>query len=78
MLGQSDCEKVKLTPQGWDRVAELKRAHISSRYAFFARQFKNDDLDRLFDGHLRQAVLDTGYELRPLRRKLGTLMHYRG
>ena len=62
---------VKLTPQGWRRVDELQRAHISSRYAFFARQFKNEDLDELFDDCLRQAVLDTGYELRTATQKAG-------
>ena len=50
---------------------ELKRAHVSSRYAFFARQFKNDDLDQLFNTHLQQAVSDTGYELRTVPQKAG-------
>jgi nucleoside 2-deoxyribosyltransferase len=63
--------KLRLTPQGWLRVDELKRAHISSRYAFFARQFKNDDLDQLFNTSLRQAVSDTGYDLRTVTQKAG-------
>jgi nucleoside 2-deoxyribosyltransferase len=50
---------------------ELKRAHISSRYAFFARQFKNDDLDTVYEKCLRQAVAETGFELRIVPQKAG-------
>lgn len=70
-VGNVSASKIRLTPQGWQRVDELQRAHISSRYAFFARKFKNDDLDELFDSYLRQAVLDTGYELRTATQKAG-------
>ena len=34
---------LRLTPSGWLRVEELKRAHIASKYAFFARQFNNPE-----------------------------------
>jgi hypothetical protein len=68
-----DSQRVRLTPQGWRRVDELKRAHISSRYAFFARQFYNPDLDRLFEACLRQAVLETGYELRTVTQRAGLI-----
>jgi nucleoside 2-deoxyribosyltransferase len=70
-LGPDGCRDVFLTPHGWTRVADLKRAHVSSRYAFFARQFKNDDLDLLFDDYLRQAVSETGYELHTVTQKAG-------
>ncbi len=70
-VGNLGASKIRLTPQGWRRVDELQQAQISSRYAFFARQFTNDDLDNLFDGHLRQAVLDTGYQLRTVTQKAG-------
>jgi len=53
----------RLTPMGWLRVEELKQAHVSSRFAFFARKFQNLDLDRVFEECLRQAVAQTGYEL---------------
>jgi hypothetical protein len=66
-----DGGELLLTPHGWGRVADLKRAHVSSQYAFFARQFKNDDLDLLFDDYLRQAVSETGYELRTVTQKAG-------
>src|SRR5262249_34645758 len=42
------------------------RAHVASRYAFFARKFDNPELDRVFDECLRPAVAATGYELRPV------------
>ncbi|MGO9701430.1 MAG: hypothetical protein ACLPX7_19445 [Xanthobacteraceae bacterium] len=61
----------RLTPRGWLRVEELKRAHISSRFAFFARQFRNSDLDSVFEQCLRPAVAQTGYELRPVTQRAG-------
>src|SRR5262249_8223459 len=51
---------MRLTPSGWLRVEELKRAHVASRYAFFARKFDNTDLDRVFNECLRPAVAQTG------------------
>jgi hypothetical protein len=60
-----------LTATGWERIEELKRAHISSRYAFFARQFRNDDLNTLYEKCLRQAVAETSYELRTVTQKAG-------
>jgi nucleoside 2-deoxyribosyltransferase len=60
-----------ITALGWERIEELKRAHISSRYAFFARQFKNEELDILYENCLKQAVADTGYELLPVTQKAG-------
>jgi hypothetical protein len=60
-----------LTASGWERIEELKSAHISSRYAFFARKFANDELDALYENCLRQAVADTGFELRTITQKAG-------
>jgi hypothetical protein len=60
-----------LTACGWDRVEELKKAHVSSRFAFFARQFSNPELDQVFDKCLRPAVAQTGYELRPVTQRAG-------
>jgi len=61
----------RLTPAGWLRVEELKRAHVSSRYSFFARKFANDQLDEVFIRCLQPAVLATGYELRTVMPKAG-------
>jgi hypothetical protein len=60
-----------LTASGWARIEELQRAHVSSSYAFFARKFVNDDLDTLYVRCLRQAVVDTGFELRTVTQKAG-------
>jgi hypothetical protein len=62
-----------LTATGWQRVEELKRSHISSKYAFFARRFDNADLDKAYNLCLRQAVEDTGYELRLVTQKAGNI-----
>ena len=60
-----------LTIDGWQRFEELKRAHISSRYAFFARRFNNVELDKAFEECLRPAVEATGYELRLVTQRAG-------
>ena len=62
-----------LTAQGWKRVEDLIRAHVASKFAFFARKFDNPDLDRLFDDCLRPAVLQTGYELRRATQRAGLI-----
>jgi hypothetical protein len=60
-----------LTAAGWRRIEELKLAHTSSRYAFFARQFKNADLDKVYEKCLKKAVLETGFELSTVTQKAG-------
>jgi nucleoside 2-deoxyribosyltransferase len=60
-----------LTARGWDRIEELKRAHVASRYAFFARKFANDELNTLYEKCLKQAIADTGFELRTVTQKAG-------
>jgi hypothetical protein len=60
-----------LTISGWQRFEELKRAHVSSNFAFFARKFDNSELDQVFKNCLYQAVKDTGYELRTATRRAG-------
>jgi hypothetical protein len=63
----------QLTALGWQRFEELKRAHVSSRYAFFARKFSNPDLDHVFEKCLRPAVEQTGYELRTVTQRAGLI-----
>jgi hypothetical protein len=62
-----------LTAQGWTRLDDLRGAHISSKFAFFARKFDNLDLDRLFETCLRRAVEKTGYELRRATQRAGLI-----
>ena len=45
-----------ITGLGWRRIDELRRAHISSQSAFFARKFANAELDRAFAECLQPAV----------------------
>jgi hypothetical protein len=60
-----------LTAEGWRRVGELERSHVASKFAFFARQFNNPDLDTLFAQCLKPAVAQTGYDLRTVTQKAG-------
>jgi nucleoside 2-deoxyribosyltransferase len=63
----------QLTARGWQHFEELKRAHISSRYAFLARQFNNPDLDHVFEKCLYPSVEQTGYELRTVTQRAGLI-----
>jgi hypothetical protein len=65
-----DC---RLTPDGWSRSGELRKAHVASRYAFFARKFDNPDLDVVFERCFVPAVAQTGYELRPVTQRAGLI-----
>jgi len=60
-----------LTAKGWQRFEDLKRAQVSSNFAFFARKFDNAELDQVFDKCLRDAVAPTGYELRTATQRAG-------
>jgi hypothetical protein len=64
---------VQLTGKGWDRINELQMAHVASTYAFFARKFDNSDLDRAVELCIRQAVKDTGYDLRTVTQRAGLI-----
>ncbi len=56
-----------------EKIRGSKLAHILSKFTFFARQFNNPDLDRLFDTCLRKAVQETGYELRTVTQRAGLI-----
>ena len=60
-----------ITGSGWRRIDELRRAHVASRYAFFARKFVNADLDRVYAECLQPAVKQIGYDLRTVTQKAG-------
>jgi nucleoside 2-deoxyribosyltransferase len=62
-----------ITGLGWERAEEIRRAHVSSKYAFFARRFANSDLDKIYEECLRPAVRDTGYELRIVSQQAGLI-----
>ena len=60
-----------LTAAGWVRFEELQRAHIASKYAFFARKFDNPELDQVVELCLQRAIEQTGFELRIATQKAG-------
>src|SRR5262249_8227274 len=60
-----------LTAKGWQRFEDLKRARVSSNFAFFARKFDNPELDQVFEKCLRDAVAQTGYQLRTVTQRAG-------
>jgi hypothetical protein len=70
-IGATNQFRTGLTPPGWNRIEELQRAHVASRFAFFARKFANADLDRVFTECLQAAVKQTGYDLRTVTQKAG-------
>jgi nucleoside 2-deoxyribosyltransferase len=62
-----------LTPGGWARFEELKRAHVASRYAFLARRFANPELDQVVERCLRPAVKQIGFDLRTVTQRAGLI-----
>jgi hypothetical protein len=70
-IGTTNQFRAGLTPAGWTRVEELQRAHVASRFAFFARKFANADVDRVFAECLQPAVKQTGYDLRTATQMAG-------
>lgn len=62
-----------LTAGGWERFEELRRAHVSSNYAFFARKFQNEALDEIVEKCLRPAVKQTGFDLHTVTPKAGLI-----
>jgi hypothetical protein len=63
--------EVNLTVSGWARFEQITSAKTASKFAFFARQFDNLELDDVFEKCLRDAVKSTGYELRTASQKAG-------
>lgn len=57
---------IRLTFSGWSHVEELRRGHSSSRIAFMAMKFGDAQTDLLFRDHFKNAVSETGFELRRL------------
>ncbi|HTW52633.1 MAG TPA: hypothetical protein VME45_12165 [Stellaceae bacterium] len=62
-----------ITIRGWQRIADLKAAKTSSTFAFFARRFANSELDVVFEKCLKDAVAQTGYELRTVTQRAGLI-----
>ena len=55
---------IRLTIDGWQRYAQLKKANVESRIAFMAMKFGQPELNRVVDECIRLAVRRTGFDLR--------------
>ena len=55
-----------LTFNGWERYDELQRSNKDSKLAFMAMQFNNEALTKIFDNVIKDAVTETGFEIRKL------------
>jgi len=62
--GNFEIMPLQLTIDGWVRFEELKRGTSTTRSAFMAMQFGDQQLDAFYRDHLRSAVAATGFELR--------------
>jgi hypothetical protein len=52
-----------LTMEGWEYYEKLRHGGFSSRRAFIAMKFGDNDLDAMLSSCFRPAVKDTGFEL---------------
>jgi hypothetical protein len=57
---------VRMTPKGWDRYEDIRRAPSQARLAFMAMPFGNNELDHVYKDCFRDAVEKTGFKLRRL------------
>lgn len=64
----SDCfiPSAQLTLKGWRQFDELQRGKSSSRIAFMAMQFGDQELDRIYHDHFKRAVAASGFDLKRL------------
>ena len=58
--------RIGLTFKGWERYEELTKSDYAGNYAFMAMQYNDPQLERAFRNHFKQAVEETGFELRRL------------
>lgn len=57
---------IKLTIAGWTVYLNLKKGKTDSKQAFMAMKFGDSLLDDIFANHFKDAVQDTGFELKRL------------
>lgn len=62
-LASDDGGEFKLGHRGLERLEELERATPSGYNAFMAMQFGDPVLNRIVEGHFKQAVRETGFQL---------------
>ncbi|MDR3665809.1 MAG: hypothetical protein P4L35_03090 [Ignavibacteriaceae bacterium] len=56
----------QMTFNGWDRYYELQRSNKESQLAFMAMKYGNETLDKIFNTVIKEAVDNTGFEIRIL------------
>lgn len=66
LAGKFSSTPIKLTMKGWGLFEELQRGKASGRNAFMAMKFGDPELDGIFKDHFKQAVKDTGFDLKRL------------
>jgi hypothetical protein len=61
--GHEEKEFLQLTLAGWQRYEAIKHAQVTSRRAFMAMQFGNDELNHVVEICFKPAVARAGFEL---------------
>jgi nucleoside 2-deoxyribosyltransferase len=56
----------KMTFKGWDRYYELQQINKDSRLAFMAMKYGDEQLNRIFNEIIKDAVSKTGFDIRKL------------
>lgn len=64
MSGDCIIPSAQLTLSGWKWFEDLNRGKSSSRMAFMAMQFGDQELDRIYGDHFKLAVAATGFDLK--------------
>lgn len=62
--GNCAIQSMQLTLAGWQLFEDLRRGKSSSRIAFMAMQFGNEELDHVYKGHFKAGVAATGFDLK--------------
>lgn len=55
---------LQLTLAGWQLFEDLQRGKSTSRIAFMAMQFGDEELDRIYRGHFKAGVAAAGFDLK--------------
>lgn len=63
LLNTKTNDRVRLSFDGWNEYARLKRRSSDSRKAFMAMPFGNALIDKVYKKYFKEAVKQTGFEL---------------
>lgn len=62
--GNCAIQSMQLTLAGWQLFENLRRGKSSSRIAFMAMQFGDEELDQIYKDHFKDGVAATGFDLK--------------